>query len=258
MTDKKSGSKTNLNESTLPLLDIEGKSETKEEKIELESKAEGEQVEKESKDKGEGECWFDAKDENGGGGRRLIFSRLLPKGKKVSDKKKEKKEKPVKEPKEPKERKPCVSPLTRAQNVTIGLNVINRDEKDINQAVNIHFDDVLGETDNNQGFEFVWRLTFLIFQTVRIWAYRLLATVIALPLAIVWAVVFAFINVLGVWGFTPLLRVVDVLLFYVHRVWSGLVRTALDPLFTSAGLLLTNIRTNHAASSTPSTAVNVV
>jgi len=217
MTDKKSGSKTNLNESTLPLLDIEGKSETKEEKIELESKAEGEQVEKESKDK----------------------------GKKVSDKKKEKKEKPVKEPKEPKERKPCVSPLTRAQNVTIGLNVINRD-------------DVLGETDNNQGFEFVWRLTFLIFQTVRIWAYRLLATVIALPLAIVWAVVFALINVLGVWGFTPLLRIVDVLLFYVHRVWSGLVRTALDPLFTSAGLLLANIRTNHAASSTPSTAVNVV
>jgi caveolin 1 len=242
MTDKKTGSKTNLNESTLPLLD-EGKGDTKEEKIELESKAEGEaEKTSDSKDKGEGECWFDASEEGAGGqSRRLMFvRRFFPgSGKKVAAKKeKVKKEKVVKE------RKPCVSPLTRAQNVTIGLNVLNRDEKEINRAVNIQFDDVLGETDNNQGFEFVWRLTFLIFQTVRLWAYRLLATVVALPLAIIWALVFAFINVLGVWGFTPLLRVYDVLLHYIYRVWSGLVRTTLDPLFTSAGLLLANIRTN--------------
>jgi len=249
MTDKKSGSKTNLNESTLPLLDTDAKGDTKEEKIELESKAEGEQVEKsDSKEKGEGECWFDANDENGtsGRGRRLIFGRFFP-GKKVAAKKeKVKKEKVIKE------RKPCVSPLTRAQNFTIGLNVLNRDEKEINRTVNIQFDDVLGETDNNQGFEFVWRLTFLIFQAVRLWAYRLVATVIALPLAILWALVFATLNVLSVWGFTPLLRVYDIILHHIHRVWSGLARTALDPLFTSAGLLLANIRTNNPA------AVNVV
>jgi len=220
MTDKKSGSKTNLNESTLPLLDTDAKGDTKEEKIELESKAEGEQVEK-----------SDSKE----------------KGKKVAAKKeKVKKEKVIKE------RKPCVSPLTRAQNFTIGLNVLNRDEKEINRTVNIQFDDVLGETDNNQGFEFVWRLTFLIFQAVRLWAYRLVATVIALPLAILWALVFATLNVLSVWGFTPLLRVYDIILHHIHRVWSGLARTALDPLFTSAGLLLANIRTNNPA------AVNVV
>jgi len=159
----------------------------------------------------------------------------------------------VKKEKPASEQKPRVSPATHAQNLTLGLNVLNRDEKEINNSVNVQFDDVLGETDVAQGFEFIWRLTFLIFNAVRLWSYRLIATVIAVPAAIVWALIFAVLNVLSVWGFTPLLRVYDILLHHVHRVWSGLARAALDPLFTSAGLLLSNIRT-HAP---PSPTVNV-
>jgi len=221
MADKKTPSKTNLNESTLPLLesDTKGGDVEKDEKIELETKV--------TVEGGDGEGTEEKTEKEG-------------------KKKKEKKVKAVKES------KPRVSPLTQAKNFTVGLNVLDRDEKSINQQVNIQFDDVLGETDSNQGFELVWRLTYIIFISVKFWAYRLVATVLALPLAIIWALVFAVLNVLTVWGFTPLLRVFDILLHHVHRVWSGLVHTALDPIFTSIGLLFANIRQQQVVASSGS------
>jgi len=219
MTDKKTGSKTNLNESALPLLDDPDKGETpeKEEKIELETK--GGDAEKGGDDKPE----------------------------KEGKKKKEKKEKPKKEPKE---KKPMQTPLAYAQNFTVGLNVQDRDEKSINEHVNLTFEDIIGETDANQGFEFIWRLTFMIFNFTKFWLYRIVAGLLAVPLAIIWAVVFALVSVVSVWFCTPVLKIFDLLLFHVHKVWNGLVRTILGPLFEVAGLLFANIRTKHEPTST--------
>jgi len=230
--------------SSLPLLDTGDAGDAKV-NIELESKNEG--AADEPKNEGESD-WFDAQADVEGQsrGRRLI-RRLFPgKPKKVKPAK-VKKEKPVSE------QKPRTTPLQAAQTMTTGLNVLNRDEKEINGSVNLQFEDIIAETDVAQGFEFIWRLSFLFFNAVRVWSYRLVATILAIPLALIWGVVFAVLNVLTVWGFTPLLRVFDILLHHVHRVWSGLARAALDPLFTSAGLLLANIRT-HAH---PQPTVNV-
>lgn len=214
--ESKTGSKGNLNESTLPLLDEpdSGKSGENKDSIELETKGEN-------------------ADNN-------------------TSNKKEKKEKKVKEPKEKKER---TSPLVAAQNFTVGLNVVDRDDKRINSHVNLHFDDILAETDTSQGFEFIWRLTFLIFTTVRLWIYRIVSAILALPLALLWAVVFSVINVSVVWILTPFFKVYDVLLFHVHRVYAGLIRTFLDPLFISFGLLLSNIRSTQTRVSSELSAV---
>jgi len=168
MTDKKekSGSKPNLNESTLPLLDDTEKGETpeKEEKIELETKG-GDQEKSDEKAEKDG---------------------------------KKKKEKKEKKPKEPKVKKETKSPLIYAQNFTVGLNVLDRDEKGINEHVNLTFDDIIGETDANQGFEFIWRLSFLLFNFTKFWLYRIIAALLAIPLALIWAVVFALINLISV------------------------------------------------------------
>jgi len=226
----KSGSKPNLNESTLPLLEEQEKGETpeKEEKIEMEMKGNDAEKDEKNGDK-------DEKDSKG----------------------KKKKEKKVKEPKIPKEKKEGVSrtPLACAQNFTIGLNVHDRDEKRINEHVNLTFEDIIGETDSNQGFEFIWRLTFLMFNFTKFWLYRILAAIISVPLAVLWAVVFALVNIVTVWGCTPTLRIFDVLLHFVHRFWSGLVRTFLDPLFKSCGLCFANIQTKRETSVVPSAAV---
>jgi len=206
----KTGSKTNLNESTLPLLEEQEGKEVPE-KIEMETKNDNKEDEK--KDQKE------AKD-------------------KKEKKKKEKKEKVKKET-----TKRTIDACT--QNFTVGLNVLDRDEKHINDHVNILFEDVIGEPDPTHGFEFVWRLTYLLFNATRFWFYRFLAAIIAIPLALLWAIIFAFINLGTIWFFTPALRIFDIILHYVHRVWSGLVRCFLDPFFSSGALLFNNIRSRR-------------
>jgi len=221
MADKvgaKSGSKQNLNESNVPLLEEpenatgKGESQGNEEKIELKGVNDGKETSTEKPEK----------------------------------KKKEKKEK--KEKKLPQ----IVSPTVCAANFTVGLNVIDRDEKHISEQVNVLFEDVLGEPDPTHNFEFVWRLTYLIFNFTRFWLYRLFAAVLAIPLALIWAVFFAIINVKVIWVINPLLRIFEIVLHYVHRVWNGLIRTFLDPFFASAGLLFSHFRNAATLTTSPS------
>jgi len=204
----KSGSKSNLNESSVPLLEEqEGKGDIPE-KIEMETKNDNND---EKKDQNESK---DKKDK----------------------KKKEKKEK-VKKESAKRSLDIC------AQNFTFGLNVLDRDEKKVNDHVNIMFEDVIGEPDPTHGFEFIWRLTYLLFNATRFWMYRILAAIIAIPLALLWAVVFAFINLGTIWCCTPCFRVFDIFLYFTHRVWSGFIRCFLDPFFTSGALLFNNMKT---------------
>jgi len=158
---------------------------------------------------------------------------------KKDKKKKEKKEKVKKESTTKRSLDMC------AQNFTVGLNVLDRDEKHINDFVNIPFEHLIGEPDPTHGFEFVWRLVYLMFNATRFWFYRIIAAIIAIPLALLWAIVFAFTNLITVWVITPFLRLFDVLLFVANRVWSGLIRCVLDPFFQSAGLLFNNMRTRR-------------
>jgi len=211
--DTKSGSKGNLNESAVPLLE-EGKEGKTPENIELETKNDNND---------------EKKDQN-----------------KKEAKEKKKKEKKEKVNKESAKRSLDIC----AQNFTFGLNVLDRDEKKVNDHINILFEDVIGEPDPTHGFEFVWRLTYLLFNATRFWLYRIIAAIIAIPLALLWAVVFAFINLATVWGFTPLLRIFDIVLHYVHRVWSGLVRCVLDPFFSSGALLFSNINRRQSSDTT--------
>jgi hypothetical protein len=202
----KTGSKTNLNESSVPLLEEqEGKDVP--EKIELETKNDNSEEKKENNE---------TKD-------------------KKEKKKKEKKEK-VKKESTKRSLDLC------AQNFTVGLNVLDRDEKRVNDHINIQFEDVIGEPDPTHGFEFVWRLSYLLFNATRFWFYRIIAAIIAIPLALLWALIFAFINLATIWLITPSLRIFDILLHYTHRIWSGIVRTVLDPFFSSGALLFNNIR----------------
>ena len=166
--------------------------------------------------------------------------------KKDQNETKEKKEKKKKEKKEKVKKESTKRSLDMcAQNFTVGLNVLDRDEKRVNDHINILFEDVIGEPDPTHGFEFVWRLTYLLFNATRFWFYRIIAAIIAIPLALLWALIFAVINLATIWVITPVLRIFDIVLHYTHRVWSGIVRAFLDPFFASGALLFNNIRSRR-------------
>merc|ERR1712184_215356 len=148
MTDSKSGSKDNLNESNMPLLEGEEKAEETPEKEVVEMELE----EKEEK-----------KDEST-----------------EKDKKEKKvKEKKVKVPKVKKEPGPsCIDTLSS------GLDLGARDTQGINVEIDLDFDDVIAEPKAAHGFDPVWRLSFILFSVLYVWLLRPVMRIVETVLAI--------------------------------------------------------------------------
>ena len=82
----------------------------------------------------------------------------------------------------------------------------------------LNFEDVLAEPDASHGFDPIWRSAFILFTGSRYWIYRLLSALLALPLALVWGIAFSLITFVSVWLATPVLRILDVVLFYIRKV----------------------------------------
>merc|ERR1712223_1066527 len=197
MTDSKSGSKDNLNESNMPLLESE--EETPEKEV-----VEMELEEKEEK-----------KDE------------VTEKDKKEEKKKKEKK---VKVPKVKKEPGPsCIDTLSS------GLDLGARDSHGINVEIDLDFDDVIAEPKAAHGFDPIWRLSFILFSQTKLWTYRVLAALLAAPLSILWGLLFSILSVLYVWIIRPVMRIVETLLAIFRRFWVVLLNATLAPLCDAVG-----------------------
>merc|ERR1711860_148242 len=200
MTDSKSGSKDNLNESNMPLLEGEEKAEETPEKevveMELEEKEEKKDESTEKKDKKE---------------------------KKVKQKK-------VKVPKVKKEPGPsCIDTLSS------GLDLGTRDSQGINVEIDLDFDDVIAEPKAAHGFDPIWRLSFNLFSQTKLWTYRVLAALLAAPLSILWGLLFSILSVLYVWIIRPVMRIVETVLAIFRRFWVVLLNATLAPLCDAVG-----------------------
>ncbi|XP_055356070.1 uncharacterized protein LOC129601317 [Paramacrobiotus metropolitanus] len=126
--------------------------------------------------------------------------------------------------------------------LTIGLNVLDRDEKNINGQVHIMFDDVLAEPDGTHGFEPVWRGTFVMFHWTKLWMYRLLVAIFALPLAFVWGLLFALVIAINNYFCTPFFKLFSIVFFWIGRIWGTVFREVFYPVFDSFGRCFSGIR----------------
>jgi len=131
------------------------------------------------------------------------------------------------------------------QTMTVGLNFLDRDEKHVNEHINIQFEDVLAEPDGGHSFEGVWRMAYVVFTGTKFWLYRLLAALCALPCALCWGINFACLSFCHIWAITPFLRVFDLFFYFIKRIWSAIVHTLCDPIFESVGMLFSNVRVHR-------------
>jgi len=150
----------------------------------------------------------------------------------TTEKGKKKKEKKEKKPKEPKEKGPnCIDVISK------DLNLGNRDSNNVNVEIDLDFDDVLAEPAAAQGFEFAWKLAFVLFSQTKLWIYKILSAVVAIPLALIWALVFALLTVVHVWILSPALRLLDLILAVVKKVVVGVIGATLGPVCATLGLI---------------------
>jgi len=208
MSDSKTGSKSDLNESNMPLLEDDQAEKAGEtpEKEQIEMTEEGVEEKDDSKE---------------------------------TEKEKKKKEKKEKKKKESKEKKPkgpsCVETLSA------GLNMTDRDGKLINTDVCLDFDDVLAEPGSTHGLDPVWQISFVIFSQTKLWLYRIFAALVAVPAALVWALVFSLITVVYVWILAPALRLFELVVAIMRRVFVGVMRCTIEPVCSAVGAIFSQI-----------------
>lgn len=93
----------------------------------------------------------------------------------------------------------------------------------------LDFDDVLAEPSAAQGFEWVWKLAFVVFSQTKAWFYKIFAALIAIPASLLWALVFALVTVVYIWILSPALRLFDLSLAVFRRVVVGLMSVTVQP-----------------------------
>merc|ERR1719382_2060143 len=208
MSGSKSGSKDNLNESNMPLLSDDGAEKT------------GETPERER----ERRNLLKGKDENS----------------EKEESAKEEKKKKEKKVKVPKEKGPsCIDTLSTS------LDLAARDKRGINTEIDIDFDDVLAEPSAAHGFDPIWRLSFVLFGQTKLWIYRIISAIVAVPLTILWAIIFSILSVLYVWVIRPIIRIIELFLAVFKRVLISVLGATLEPLCHAAGAVFGRVRVNN-------------
>ncbi|XP_006633333.1 caveolin-2 [Lepisosteus oculatus] len=109
----------------------------------------------------------------------------------------------------------------------------DRDPHDINSHLKINFEDVVGEPDTTHSFDKVWIGSHAVFELVKYVFYKLLTTLLAIPLSFVAGIVLAVLSALHIWVVMPLIRSCIMALPSVQSVWKSLVDIFISPLFRS-------------------------
>jgi len=141
-----------------------------------------------------------------------------------------------------------------AATMSIGINMLDRDERAINEHVKLSFEDIYGEPDTMHSWDCVWRLTYRIFTWSRCFFYRLFALLLAIPSAFIFGILFALCTVLNIFACVPFGRALTIPATWIAKTWNFIVRSLFDPMFRSCGLCCAGITVRRYGISSDPTA----
>ncbi|CAI5449395.1 unnamed protein product [Caenorhabditis angaria] len=125
------------------------------------------------------------------------------------------------------------------ENISIGIDLVNRDTNSINPHIQFGFEDIFGEADSQHSWDCVWRLNYRVFTWTRLFVYRLLSLV-ALPFTLLFAIFFALISVLNVFIFVPAAKLLSIPGNALAKIWNWLIHAIFDPIASAIGLVFSS------------------
>jgi caveolin 3 len=106
----------------------------------------------------------------------------------------------------------------------------------------IMFEDVIAEPEGTHSFKPIWLASFSIFTETKIWCYRILSTIIALPCALFWGCMFACFTFTQVWFIVPFLTHLKLLLDCIGLVWKLPVKMCCNPCHDSMSRIFSGFK----------------
>lgn len=117
----------------------------------------------------------------------------------------------------------------------------DRDPNDINAHLKFGFEDVIAEPISTHSFDRVWIGSHAAFELVKFIFYRLLTTLLAVPMAFILGLVFGVLSCIHIWLVMPVIHSFMMLLPTFQIVWRSLTDVFVVPLSQSIGKSLSSI-----------------
>ncbi|XP_029291894.1 caveolin-2 [Cottoperca gobio] len=118
---------------------------------------------------------------------------------------------------------------------------INRDPHGINQHLKVEVSDVLAEPATPRSIDQVWLYSVVGFEGARIWTYRCLSLLLAVPLALLCGISLAILACLHVWFVVPCIQLSNTFLPCLRSVCMCAVNVFIAPFCTSLALCCSQI-----------------
>ncbi|KAI1888591.1 hypothetical protein AGOR_G00186740 [Albula goreensis] len=117
----------------------------------------------------------------------------------------------------------------------------DRDPHLLNEHVKVGFDDVIGEPRSTHSFDKVWIGSHATFELVKYVFYRLLTTLLAIPMSFVAGILFAILSFIHIWVVMPAVQSCLMALPSVQIIWRSMTDMFIAPLFHSMGRCLSAV-----------------
>ncbi|XP_076003479.1 caveolin-2-like [Genypterus blacodes] len=111
----------------------------------------------------------------------------------------------------------------------------DRDPKRVNQCLKVSFEDVIAEPPSVRSFDKVWLWSHALFEVTRLWCYRAVTLLLAVPVSLVAGLLFAVLSCLHIWLIMPCVQILLISMHWVQCVWGSTLNIFISPFFASIG-----------------------
>ncbi|XP_042264725.1 caveolin-2 [Thunnus maccoyii] len=118
---------------------------------------------------------------------------------------------------------------------------VNRDPYGINQHLKVEVSDVLAEPATPHSIDQVWLYSVVGFERARIWTYRCLSLLFAVPFALLCGIFLAILTCLHVWFVVPCIQLSNTFLPCLRSLCICVVSDFISPFCTSFALCCSQI-----------------
>ncbi|CAK6974241.1 caveolin-2 [Scomber scombrus] len=113
------------------------------------------------------------------------------------------------------------------------LNV--RDPRGINDCLKVTFEDVIAEPVSVRSGDRIWIWSNALFEVCRVWIYRIVTVLLAIPISIISGLFFAIFSCFHIWMVSPCVRCMFIGTRWLQSLWNIVIDIIGRPLFMSAG-----------------------
>ncbi|KAG9260648.1 caveolin-2 [Astyanax mexicanus] len=108
-----------------------------------------------------------------------------------------------------------------------------RDPRQINECLKVSFEDVIAEPMTVRSGDRVWIWSNALFEVSRVWFYRIITVLLAVPVSIIAGILFAILSCLHIWLFTPCVKMVLINTGWLETLWSSILDIIILPFYQS-------------------------